>query len=118
MIDTVNTHIQSCLIVTDTHSLCLHGYVRAQSSTFASTHVLHPSKQHAHISTRAIVVDGDGNVTERKLADQSPGKMLSPSVDVLHHSVTNGKRTVILTRALKGKGVCACVSNATPVICR
>ena len=44
-------------------------------------------------------------MTERKLADQSPGDMLPPSVDVQRNSVADGKRTVVLTRPLKGKGL-------------
>jgi hypothetical protein len=51
----------------------------------------------------AIIVDGTGNVTERKLADQNPGKQLPSSVTLVHSSVTNGLRTVVLTRAAQGK---------------
>ena len=50
----------------------------------------------------AVIVDGTGNVTERKLADQSPGDLLAPSVRVQSSSVSGGTRTVVLTRALKG----------------
>jgi hypothetical protein len=50
----------------------------------------------------AIIVDGTGKVTERKLADQNPGELLTPSVKVLSTSVTGNLRTVVLTRAFKG----------------
>lgn len=49
-----------------------------------------------------IVVDGTGNVTERKLADHYPGTPLTASVTVVSNIVTSGVRTVVLTRALKG----------------
>jgi hypothetical protein len=42
-------------------------------------------------------------VTERKLADQSPGTQLADSVTVVSSSVNNGTRTVVLTRPLAGK---------------
>ena len=51
----------------------------------------------------AIIMEGDGKVTERKLADQSPGELLPSSVTVVSNTVTDGKRTVVMTRALKGK---------------
>ena len=49
-----------------------------------------------------IVVDGTGNVTERKLSDHYPGTLLTTSVTVVSNIVTSGVRTVVLTRALKG----------------
>jgi len=53
-----------------------------------------------------IVVDGNGAVTERKLGDHSPGFQLTPTqVKVLSQTVSNGRRTVILTRSLKGATV-------------
>lgn len=51
----------------------------------------------------AIIMEGNGNVTERKLADQSPGVQLPSTVTVVSNTVTDGKRTVVMTRALKGK---------------
>lgn len=51
----------------------------------------------------AIIVDGTGNVTERKLADQSPGTQLDSSVTVQSSSVNAGVRTVVMTRPMKGK---------------
>ena len=54
---------------------------------------IHPSLQtRTLVHPRAIIVDGYGNVTERKLADQSPGAALSPSVTVQRNSVVDGKR--------------------------
>ena len=41
-------------------------------------------------------------VSERKLQDQSPGTELGTSITVISTSVTNGRRTVVTTRALKG----------------
>lgn len=41
-------------------------------------------------------------VTERKLADQSPGTQLAKSVTVVSSTVANGNRTVVLSRPLKG----------------
>ena len=35
----------------------------------------------------SIVIDGEGNVTERKLANHMPGTLLAPSVDVLSDTV-------------------------------
>lgn len=52
----------------------------------------------------AIIIDGAGNVTERKLMDQSPGTALASSVTVKSHTVINGVRTVSVTRPLAGKG--------------
>jgi len=49
-----------------------------------------------------IIVDGQGNVTERKLADQNPGKELSQSVTIVSRSLVGGLRTVIMTRPFKG----------------
>lgn len=50
----------------------------------------------------AIIVEGTGNVTERKLQDQNPGKQLAPSVKVVSSKTEGSTRTVVLTRALKG----------------
>eukprot|EP00051_Salpingoeca_urceolata_P026537 m.477668 g.477668 ORF g.477668 m.477668 type:complete len:870 (+) comp20913_c0_seq1:229-2838(+) len=50
----------------------------------------------------AIIVEGTGDVSERKLADQNPGTLLSPSVKVVSSSVTDGVRTVTMTRPFKG----------------
>lgn len=50
-----------------------------------------------------IIVNGDGSVEERKLANHDPGRVLSPpTVTVTSHTVSDGKRTVVLTRTLKG----------------
>ena len=53
----------------------------------------------------AVVVDGDGRVTEHKLADQGGPPTtaeLKPSVKVLSAGVNRGLRTVVVSRALKG----------------
>mmetsp|Transcript_2949 Transcript_2949/g.6209 ORF Transcript_2949/g.6209 Transcript_2949/m.6209 type:complete len:755 (+) Transcript_2949:19-2283(+) len=49
-----------------------------------------------------VVVDGNGNVTERKLADHNPGTLLLPSLTLESSHVAAGRRTVTLTRPLKG----------------
>lgn len=51
----------------------------------------------------AIIVDGRGGVSERKLADQSPGTELAKSVTVVSSEVSSGHRTVVLTRPMKGQ---------------
>lgn len=50
----------------------------------------------------AIIVDGEGNVTERKLADHDAGRQITTSVTIQSNQVYGGLRTVVLTRALKG----------------
>ena len=51
----------------------------------------------------AVIVDGTGKVSERKLADQSGGTELPASVTVVSNTVTAGRRSVVLTRPLAGK---------------
>lgn len=52
-----------------------------------------------------VIVDGGavGAVSERKLADQSPGTLLPKSVTVHSNTVVDGLRTVVLSRPLQGK---------------
>jgi len=50
----------------------------------------------------SIIVDGNGNVSERKLADQGPGTILAPSVKIISNKESNGIRTVILSRPILG----------------
>ena len=50
----------------------------------------------------AIIVDGNGNVSERKLADQGPGSLLKPSVKIISSKESNGIRTVSLSRPING----------------
>jgi hypothetical protein len=50
----------------------------------------------------AIIVDGNGGVQERKLADHDPGKAIQTSVKILSNTVTDGVRTVLLQRPLTG----------------
>jgi len=49
-----------------------------------------------------IVVDGKGNVEERKLGNHSPGTLLASSVRVTSNSVKDGVRSIILTRPFRG----------------
>merc|ERR1719430_2971276 len=46
----------------------------------------------------AIIVDGHGKVTERKLANHGPGELLTASVHVASSSVHDHVRTVVLNR--------------------
>lgn len=50
----------------------------------------------------AIIVDGEGKVSERQLADQNPGRLLPPSVAVVSSTSAGGLRSVVMTRPLKG----------------
>jgi len=50
-----------------------------------------------------VVVDGKGNVEERKLGDHDPGQVLSSSVRVTSNTVVDGERTVVMSREFKGK---------------
>jgi len=50
----------------------------------------------------AIIVDGDGHVSERKLSDHGPGHQLMTSVKVLSNTVQDGVRGVLLSRSVKG----------------
>merc|ERR1711962_502881 len=49
-----------------------------------------------------IVVDGKGNVDERKLGNHAPGTVLKQSVKVVANTMNDGKRTVVMQRGLKG----------------
>lgn len=51
-----------------------------------------------------VIVDGTGAVTERKLVDQKPGTQLVSSVKVVSNTVSNGVRTVELSRPFRGAG--------------
>lgn len=50
----------------------------------------------------ALIVDGKGAVTERKLANHGPGTVLTPSVTVVSSTAAGGRRTVVLTRNVTG----------------
>lgn len=50
----------------------------------------------------AVIVDGSGGVSERRLVEHGPGTLLTPSVAVVSSNVTGGVRTVVLTRAVQG----------------
>ena len=45
-----------------------------------------------------IVVEGDGDVSERKLGNHEAGKLLDPSVKVVSNVVDNGMRTLVVSR--------------------
>ena len=51
-----------------------------------------------------VIVDGEGRVSERKLGNHAAGSALSPSLTVVSNTVTGhgAKRTVVMTRPLKG----------------
>jgi hypothetical protein len=53
-------------------------------------------------SPYAIIVDGKGAASERKLADHGPGTLLAPSITVVSNTVTSGIRTVVLSRSVTG----------------
>merc|ERR1719167_222303 len=50
-----------------------------------------------------IVVDGTGNVSERKLGDHDPGTLLESSLKVTSNSVVDGVRKVVMARSFEGK---------------
>ena len=50
----------------------------------------------------AIIVDGNGHVTERKLVNHGPGTLLAPSLIVISSSVQDNVRTVTLRRNITG----------------
>jgi len=50
----------------------------------------------------AIIVDGEGNTTERRLSNHAAGSTLAASVHVTSNAVQKGIRTVKLTRPTKG----------------
>jgi len=50
-----------------------------------------------------IVVDGKGNVSERKLGNHDAGTVLSSSVQVVSNLVTDGVRRVVMVRDFTGK---------------
>ena len=49
----------------------------------------------------AIIVDGSGKVSERKLGNHNPGHLLTKSVTIVSNKVVNERRTISLTRAFK-----------------
>lgn len=51
----------------------------------------------------AIIVDGTGAVTERRLVEHGPGIVLTNSVTVVSNTVQAGFRTVVLSRGVTGK---------------
>jgi hypothetical protein len=54
------------------------------------------------VNTYAIIVDGSGNVTERKLGNHAAGTLLSATVTVLGTCETNGTTYVSCQRGLVG----------------
>jgi len=54
--------------------------------------------------TYAMIVDGTGAVTEQKLGNHLAGTQLKASVKIVRATVSDGNRTVVLSRPLKGAG--------------
>ena len=52
--------------------------------------------------TYAIIIDGEGNLQERQLGMNSPGMILPTTVEKLNDNVSNGVRTVKLSRPMIG----------------
>lgn len=50
----------------------------------------------------AIIIDGKGKVSERRLGSHAPGSVLASSVTLVSSHVEGGVRTVKLTRAING----------------
>jgi len=50
-----------------------------------------------------IVVDGKGNISERKIGNHDAGTVLARSIHVVSNSVTDGVRTVVMSRDMEGK---------------
>ena len=50
----------------------------------------------------AVIVDGAGKVSERRLVNHGPGALLNSSLTILSNSVADGVRTVVVHRAVKG----------------
>ena len=50
----------------------------------------------------ALIVDGAGKVTERRLVDHGPGVLLNASVRVESSTTAGGVRTVVLSRSVAG----------------
>jgi hypothetical protein len=50
----------------------------------------------------ALIIDGKGKVTERKLGSHAPGTLLKTQVSVEANTVANGIRTVVLVRPVLG----------------
>ena len=49
-----------------------------------------------------VVVDGNGNIAERKLGNHNPGTVLKQMIKTVSDSVADGVRTVVMQRSLKG----------------
>ena len=50
----------------------------------------------------AIIVNGSGSVSERRLSNHAPGTVLTPQVHLVSSNVVGGVRTVVLSRAAVG----------------
>jgi len=61
----------------------------------------------------AIIVDGNGKVSERKLVDHGPGVELNTTIKVVSNIVKDGSRTVVLTRPVVVKDYSIPVSPGT-----
>ena len=50
----------------------------------------------------AIIVDGAGAVSERRMGNHAAGTLLPPTISVVSNAVSAGKRTVVLSRPAQG----------------
>ena len=50
----------------------------------------------------ALIVDGHGRVSERRLANHGPGVQLPPSARIVSSVSSGGRRTVVLSRGVAG----------------
>ena len=50
----------------------------------------------------AMIIDGDGIVSERKLGYHAPGSLLKNSIKIISNTVRHGLRSVILKRPVRG----------------
>ena len=54
----------------------------------------------------AIIIDGTGAVTERKLGNHNPGTLLPSTITIISNTVNNNIRKVVMQRPLKGMEYC------------
>ena len=50
----------------------------------------------------ALIVDGNGELSERKLANHGPGTLLKPFTSVVSSTIKDNVRTLILQRPVRG----------------
>ena len=90
----VGTYIFICLCTYIFIYLCMFIYTGFDATTMAD-------------EPYAIIIDGTGAVSERKLGNHNPGTLLPSTITVLSDTVNNnGIRTVSMERPLKGMEYC------------